>query len=185
MENIIITGLPFIALIASWHCFCLFDLKTASILIDKQYLDKQYNSILLKLEPVLMKTFRSMLYFTLYGSKEFAFFLQDKINAIYVEYKRQLNVVGLLTLSSLLDAVTLAKIKDDKASYLVMKNIDDFSGDSLYESFYPMTGNKVNNSKLYGKDIIQTLFKNNKEDLSTLINHIESERLVLDKIRYM
>lgn len=40
MENIIITGLLFIALIASWHCFCLFDLKTASIVIDKQYLYK-------------------------------------------------------------------------------------------------------------------------------------------------
>lgn len=40
MENIIITGLLFIVLIASWHCFCLFDLKTASIVIDKQYLYK-------------------------------------------------------------------------------------------------------------------------------------------------
>ena len=40
MKNIIITGLPFIALVASWHCFWLFDLKTASIVIDKQYLEK-------------------------------------------------------------------------------------------------------------------------------------------------
>lgn len=40
MENIIITGLPFIALIASCHYFCLFNLKTASIVIDNQYLDK-------------------------------------------------------------------------------------------------------------------------------------------------
>ena len=41
------------------------------------------------------------------------------------------------------------------------------------------------NLKLYGKDIIQNLFKNNKQELSTLVNHIENERLVLDKIRYM
>ena len=29
--------------------------------------------------------------------------------------------------------------------------------------------------KLYGKDIIQNLFKNNKQELSTLVNHIENE----------
>ena len=53
MENIIITGLPFIALIASWHCFCLFDLKTASILNDKQYLDKHQimHSLMIFMNP--------------------------------------------------------------------------------------------------------------------------------------
>ena len=86
---------------------------------------------------------------------------------------------------SLLDAVTLSNAKELSTAQIVKKNIDELTGDSLYEKFYPVTGNKVNNLKLYGKDIIQNLFKNNKQELSTLVNHIESERLVLDKIRYM
>lgn len=152
---------------------------------NKDYLDESYNSILVKLEPVLMKTFRSMLYFSLYCSKDFKYFSQQKMNAIYVEYKRQLNVIGLLCLSSMLDAIILANSKDSTTLMLVKKNIDDLTGNTLYEKFYPVTGNKVNNLKLYGKDIIQNLFKNNKQELSTLVNHIENERLVLDKIRYM
>ena len=152
---------------------------------NKTLLDEAYNSVLVKLEPVLMKTFRSMLYFSLYCVKDFKYFSQQKINAIYVEYKRQLNIIGLLCLSSLLDAVTLANVRELSTAQLVKKNIDELSGDSLYEKFYPVTGNKVNNLKLYGKDIIQNLFKNNKQELSTLVNHIENERLVLDKIRYM
>ena len=119
------------------------------------------------------------------GVKDFKYFSQQKINAIYVEYKRQLNIIGLLCLSSLLDAVTLANVRELSTAQLVKKNIDELTGDSLYEKFYPVTGNKVNNLKLYGKDIIQNLFKNNKQELSTLVNHIENERLVLDKIRYM
>lgn len=152
---------------------------------NKNFLDETYNSSLVKLEPVLMKTFRSMLNFSLYCIKDFKFFSQQKINAIYVEYKRQLNVIGLLCLSSLLDAVTLANVKETTTAQLVKKNIDELTGDVLYEKFYPVTGNKVNNLKLYGKDILQNLFKNYKQELSTLVNHIESERLVLDKIRYM
>lgn len=152
---------------------------------NKDYLDESYNSILVKLEPVLMKTFRSMLYFSLYCSNDFKYFSQQKMNAIYVEYKRQLNVIGLLCLSSMLDAIILANSKDSATSMLVKKNIDDLTGNTLYEKFYPVTGNKANNLKLYGKDIIQNLFKNNKQELSTLVNHIENERLVLDKIRYM
>ena len=152
---------------------------------NKNYLDEIYNSVLVKLEPVLIKTFRSMLYFSLYCTKDFKCFSQQKINTIYVEYKRQLNVVGMLCLSSLLDAVTLATVKEVSISQLVKKNIDELTGDVLYEKFYPVTGNKVNNLKLYGKDIIQNLFKNYKQELSTLVNHVESERLVLDKIRYM
>ena len=152
---------------------------------NKDYLDETYNSALVKLEPVLMKTFRSMLYFSLYCSNDFKYFSQEKMNAIYVEYKRQLNVIGLLCLSSMLDAIILANSKDTSTSMLVKKNIDDLTGNSLYEKFYPVTGNKANNLKLYGKDIIQNLFKNNKQELSTLVNHIENERLVLDKIRYM
>lgn len=152
---------------------------------NKDYLDETYNSVLVKLEPVLMKTFRSMLYFSLYCSNDFKYFSQEKMNAIYVEYKRQLNVIGLLCLSSVLDAIILANSKDTSTSMLVKKNIDDLTGNTLYEKFYPVTGNKANNLKLYGKDIIQNLFKNNKQELSTLVNHIENERLVLDKIRYM
>lgn len=152
---------------------------------NKDYLDETYNSVLVKLEPVLMKTFRSMLYFSLYCSNDFKYFSQEKMNAIYVEYKRQLNVIGLLCLSSMLDAIILANSKDTSTSMLVKKNIDDLTGNTLYEKFYPVTGNKANNLKLYGKDIIQNLFKNNKQELSTLVNHIENERLVLDKIRYM
>lgn len=152
---------------------------------NKDYLDETYNSVLVKLEPVLMKTFRSMLYFSLYCSNDFKYFSQQKMNAIYVEYKRQLNVIGLLCLSSVLDAIILANSKDTSTSMLVKKNIDDLTGNTLYEKFYPVTGNKANNLKLYGKDIIQNLFKNNKQELSTLVNHIENERLVLDKIRYM
>lgn len=152
---------------------------------NKDYLDETYNSVLVKLEPVLMKTFRSMLYFSLYCSNDFKYFSQEKMNAIYVEYKRQLNVIGLLCLSSVLDAIILANSKDTSTSMLVKKNIDDLTGNTLYEKFYPVTGNKANNLRLYGKDIIQNLFKNNKQELSTLVNHIENERLVLDKIRYM
>ena len=152
---------------------------------NKRYLDETYNSAIVKLEPLFMKTFKTMLYFSLYGASDFKYFSHHKINAIYVEYKRQLNVIGLLCLSAVLDAIVLANVKDAVAYQLVKKNIDELSGEEIYEKFYPITGNKVNNLKLYGKDIIQNLFKNNKEDLSTLINHIENERLVLDKIRYM
>lgn len=152
---------------------------------NKSYLDSTYSSTLFKLEPLLMKTFKSMLYFSLHCSKNFTYFSQQKINSLYIEYKRQLNVTGLLCLSSLLDAVIFANVNESAVVELVKSSIETLSGDSLYENFYPVTGNKIKNLKLYGKDIIQNLFKNNREELSTLINHIENERLVLDKIRYM
>lgn len=152
---------------------------------NKQYLNDKYNEVLSQIESVLNKTFKSMLCFTLYGIKNFKYFDQNKINETYVEYKRLLNIEGLLCLSSLLDAISLSHTNDPEAYSIIKKAIDEFVGDSLYEHFYPITANKMNNIKLYSKDIIQSLFKSNKNELSTLINHIENERLVLDKIRYM
>lgn len=152
---------------------------------NKEYLDETYRKVVSKLDHIFTKTFKTMLYFSLYGTKDFKYFSQPKINTIYVEYKRQLNVFGLLCLSSVLDGVILANTNKESVVKLINQNIDSLSGDSIYEKFYPNTGNKVHNTRLYGRDIIQNLFKNYKQELSTLINHIENERLVLDKIRYI
>ena len=151
---------------------------------NSSFIESAYGKAYSSIEAIANRVFKSILTYSLNINKIYNYFVQEKINQIYVEYKRRLNYCGLLCLSSLLDAVLLVNVNDNAVISRVKKDIESLKG-NVYDSYYPVTNNKSDNAKLYGKDIIQNLFKNHKEELSTLINHIESDRLMLDKIKYL
>ena len=151
----------------------------------KDYLDSTYNSVLVNLEPLLMKSFRTMLYYSMYCKDKVALFEMKKIYFIYSEYKRTLNVTGLLCLTSLLDAIMCTYITDKSALDAINMNINDNAKLKEYDLYYPISNNKGKNLKGYGKDLLTNLIKRKKNELTTIVNHIEKERLTFDKIRYI
>lgn len=150
---------------------------------NKDYLDKIYNNELLKMGPLMLKTFKSLLYYSLYCAKTFDSLIDKKIKELYVDYKKTLYVNGLLCLSSLLDALMLINLKDKTQIIDIMENINTNSNLINYDSYYPLTANKSNNYKMYGKDIIDNLITNHFPEVSAIINYSEKERLFIDKIR--
>lgn len=156
-----------------------------NFLAFSDYLDSTYNTVMVSLEPLLMKAFRTMLYYSMYCKDKVALFDMSKIYYIYAEYKRTLNVNGLLCLVSLMDSLMCIYVTDSSALDAINTNINESVGLKEYDSYYPLSSNKDKNTKKYGKDLISNLLKNKKAELTTIINHIEKERLSLDKIRYI
>ena len=61
-------------------------------------------------------------------------------------------------------------------------NIDD--GIIYYDDFYPLSANKNKNFKIYGKELLRNLLEEHFEVLTSVINHIEKDRLFIDTIRH-
>lgn len=162
-------------------------ISQGTFLENKDLLDNLYNKELLNIEPILVKTFNSLLHYSLYGVNYFNEFSQDKINVIYTEYKKNLNIGGLLCLSALLDGIMLIYVTDNSQLDIIKNNIDStLTNNQLFDDYYPITANKNGDAKLYGKDIIQNLFEEKYlMELRTILNHIEKDRLALDKIRFI
>ena len=156
-----------------------------SFLAFKDYLDSTYNTVMISLEPLIMKSFRTMLYYSMYCKDKVSLFDMNKIYYIYSEYKRTLNVNGLLCLVSLMDSMMCIYVNDSASLDAIKANINESAGLKAYDSYYPLSSNKDKDPKKYGKDLINNLLKNKKTELTTIINHIEKERLCLDKIRYI
>lgn len=150
----------------------------------RDYLDQVYNRELLSLEPTLTKVFRSLMFYSLYCSKNYDLLVESKIKELYAEYKRTLNFEGLMCLSSLLDALVLINVNDKKAINDIMDNISSNKGVLCYDEYFPLTANMKSSNRMYGRDLIQNLIDNHFKVLSTIINYIEKDRLFIDKIRY-
>ena len=148
----------------------------------KNTLDRLYNEELSKFEPILSKTFNSILYYSLYEFK-FDLFSIQKINSLYVEFKRRLNYQGMLCLGTLLDGIMLYHIDNKNEISVIVNNIELVKEKSFYGKYYPYAENLSKNPKLQGRTLIQNLFKNHNSDIYTIINHIETERLVIDKVK--
>lgn len=147
-------------------------------------LDALYNRALSDIRPVLDKCFDSLLFYFIYGKDCIEQVQEDKVKWLFVEYKKRLNVRGLLCLSALLDGLLLIKIKE-KAN---AKNVCDsiLSRGNLCKDFeyYPITQNSNGNYGLYGREIIANLYRReNLPVLKNVIMHVESRRLTLDAFR--
>ena len=152
---------------------------------SKSFLESKYKEAIDEMEPLLTGLFNMMLCFSLYCSN-FKLLSQSKINVLYIEYKRLLNFDGLFTLFTLLCAIVLLYSKDNLAIDLVTQNIkminNSFDDSDVY---FGNIKASIANPTTYGRNMILNLYKNHNEVYSTIINHIEAERLVIDKINRM
>ena len=78
----------------------------------------------------------------------------------------------------------IINVKDNKALDVILQNLSVNKGVIYYDDYYPLTANKNKNNKMYGRDIIRNLIENHFDVLSGVINHIEKDRLFIDKIRF-
>lgn len=160
---------------------------------SRVYLDATYYSLQKDLEFIFSRVFKSLLYYSLYADNKLNYFVQHKINKLYVEYKQSLNIPGLLCLAALLDGLMLFYIDDNKVKQLIYDNIElkDFKINdnmkniihTILPKYFPKTTNFLTSKYLYGKDLILNLLNNNKSSLYTIVNHIERERLMINKIK--
>ena len=151
---------------------------------NRDLLDQLYNRELLSIQPILTKTFRSLIYYLLYCAKKYDLLQEKKLKELYAEYKKTLNFKGLICMSTLLDALVFINVPDKKALNDVMNNITSNSNMPSYDDYYPLTANMKANYRLYGRDLIQNLMDHHFDLLSTIINFVEKDRLYIDKIRY-
>lgn len=167
------------------------ELDRVSRIIDQEtYLDNQvsldamYNRALSDIQPVLDKCFNSLLYYFVYGKGCVTQVVEDKVKWLFVEYKKRLNVRGLLCLAALLDGLMLVNIKEKDKAKTVCESI--LASGSLCADFeyYPISANSKKNYVLYGKEIIENLYSSdNLPILKNVIMHIESKRLTLDAFK--
>lgn len=159
-------------------------IENEEILENKDLLDQLYSKELLNIEPILTKTFKSLLCYSLYCSKNYTLLNENKIKELYTEYKKNLNVNGLLCLCSLLDALMLINVQEKDALKNIMDNLNIDDGIIYYDDFYPLSANKNKNFKIYGKELLRNLLEEHFEVLTSVINHIEKDRLFIDTIRH-
>ena len=167
------------------------ELDRVNHIIDQEtYLDNQvsldamYNRALSDIQPVLDKCFNSLLYYFVYGKGCVTQVVEDKVKWLFVEYKKRLNVRGLLCLAALLDGLMLVSIKEKDKAKTVCESI--LASGSLCADFeyYPISANSKKNYVLYGKEIIENLYSgDNLPILKNVIMHIESKRLTLDAFK--
>ena len=167
------------------------ELDRVNHIIDQEtYLDNQvsldamYNRALSDIQPVLDKCFNSLLYYFVYGKGCVTQVVEDKVKWLFVEYKKRLNVRGLLCLAALLDGLMLVSIKEKDKAKTVCESI--LASGSLCADFeyYPISANSKKNYVLYGKEIIENLSSgDNLPILKNVIMHIESKRLTLDAFK--
>ena len=167
------------------------ELDRVNRIIDQEtYLDNQvsldamYNRALSDIQPVLDKCFNSLLYYFVYGKGCVTQVVEDKVKWLFVEYKKRLNVRGLLCLAALLDGLMLVNIKEKDKAKTVCESI--LASGSLCADFeyYPISANSKKNYVLYGKEIIENLYSSdNLPILKNVIMHIESKRLTLDAFK--
>jgi len=169
------------------------ELEKINRIIDQEaYLENQvtlnatYNRALSNIQPVLDKCFNSLLYYFVYGKGCITQIVEDKVKWLFVEYKKRLNVRGLMCLAALLDGLMLVNIKEADKAKTVCESI--LASGNLYTDFeyYPISANNKKNYILYGKEILENLYCNdNLPILKNVIMHIESKRLTLEAFKRM
>lgn len=150
---------------------------------NKDLLENLYNHSVLSLEPIINKSFQSLLLYYINGKDLISEINSENVLKLYVELKKRLDVRSLQCLTALVDGLMLTHLTDKD----ILKRVRDNSTKNIkehnYFDYYPITINRNSNYSLYGKDILENLKQpDNIEYLKMVVMHIESERLLLDKL---
>ncbi len=155
-----------------------------SYLDNKSTLDAMYNKVLSEAQPVLDKCFNSLLHYFVYGSSCVTQVVESKVKQLFVEYKKSVNIRGLLCLAALLDGLMLINIKDKDKAKTICESILSYNNLCDDFEYYPISANSKKNYVLYGKEILENLYDvENLSILRNVIMHVEKSRQTLDLFR--
>lgn len=159
-------------------------IQQESFLHNRVSLDAMYNKALTDIQPVLDKCFKSLLYYFVYGRDCVNQVVEEKVKWLFIEYKKTLNVRGLLCLAAVLDGLMLINVREREKAKSICDNILTYGNLCKDFDYYPLSANSKSNYVLYGKEIIENLYKDdNIYVLRNVIIHIEKNRLTLDVFR--